>query len=410
MNPTTAAEPSAPPPSPAAPGGRRLHLRTRSPIGIDVGARTVKAVQLGRERFGHGAWRVAAAAEVPRNDAAAPSADAPGAAAAKLPSGLSAGEVRRLMGTLERQGFAGTDVVLAVPNDKVVSSLLELPPRSSQAPLEQIARMEIARAHRLAPDSFEMGCWDLPAAARATKQTPVMAVACTHADAAAVLDPFEAEGLHVRALDVRPAALARACAPLLRADAAGITGIVDLGWSAATLSLMHRGVAIYGRTLGDSGIGKLYLTLAARLGLETDVIDYLLADSGLGGAAGATASQRDGGTPAAAPAPATPRAKAATDAAGLIAAHFEAAVHELRVSLSYAQHQYPDTPLSRLLVVGGGGCIRGVTEHLHRSLGISARAASPADLAACSPAVAGQCGSPALTAALGLALVGADVA
>ena len=39
--------------------------------------------------------------------------------------------------------------------------------------------------------------------------------------------------------------------------------IVDLGWTGATLSLMHQGVAIYGRTLGDSGIYKLYHTLDA---------------------------------------------------------------------------------------------------------------------------------------------------
>lgn len=381
---------------PGAARGRRLHVRNRSPIGLDVGSRTVKAVQLGRDRWGTGEWRVTAAAEVPRHDVTPQASGAnPGKSPAVPPFALSAAEVRRLMGTLERQNFSGGDVVLAVPNERVVSSMLELPPRSSQAPIEQIARMEVARAHRFAPDSFEMGCWDLPAAARATKQTPVMAVACTHADAAAVMDPFEAEGLHVAALDVRAAALARACAPLLRDDAAGITGIVDLGWASATLSLMHQGVAIYGRTLGDSGIGKLYHTLATRLALDVDVIDYLLAESGLAGA------------PAhgSAPAPGAGKVKP-TDAAGLIAAHFEAAVQELQVSLSYAQHQYPNTPLSRLLVVGGGGCIRGVTEHLRSALGIETKAAAPADVAAHTPAVAAQCASPALTAALGLAQFG----
>jgi Tfp pilus assembly PilM family ATPase len=287
--------------------------------------------------------------------------------------------------------------VLAVPDERVVSSMLELPPRSSQAPIEQIARMEVARAHRFAPDSFEMGCWDLPAAARATKQTPVMAVACTHADAAAVMDPFEAEGLSVCALDVKVVALARACAPLLDADVGGITGIVDLGWSGATLSLMHQGVAIYGRTLGDCGISKLYHTLATRLGLEIEVIDYLLADSGLAtGEAGAAATTTDA-------APAPKKGKNAKDAAGLIAGHFEAAVHELQVSLTYAQHQYPNTPLNRLLVVGGGGCIRGVTGHLRAALGIEARAVAPADLAECAAAAAAKCASPGLTLALGLA-------
>jgi len=381
---------------------RRLHLRTRSAIGLDVGARSVKAIQFARDRFGDGGWRVAAAAEMPRESA-------PQEAAAGQPAGppvaptkagpLAPAEVARLVATLERQGFAGADVVLAAPNDRVYTSMLELPPRSSNAPLEQIARIEMARAHRLAPDGFEMGSWDLPAAARATRQTHVMAVACTHADAVALMDPFEAAGLTVTALDVKAAALARACGPLLNADAGGITGLVDLGWTSATLSLMHQGVVIYGRTLGDSGLHKLYATLAGRLGLDAEVIDYLLSDTGLTAGHGQSGA-KDAPVPSAS---ASRKTKNATDAAGLIAAHFEAAVHELRVSLSYAQHQYPDTPLSRLLLVGGGACIRGVTEHLRRTLAIEARAVAPADVATCPAHLAGPCASPALTSALGLA-------
>jgi Tfp pilus assembly PilM family ATPase len=385
---------------------RRLQFRTRSASGVDVGARSVKAVQFATDRVGDGSWRVAAVAEMPREatpetpaagQPAAPQSQSQGATAAKVPP-LTVAEVRRLVATLERQGFEGSNVVLAVPNDRVYSSMLELPPRSSNAPLEQIARLEMARSHRLAPDAFEMGSWDLPAAARATRQTHVMAVACTHADAAALMDPFEAEGLTVTALDVKAAALARACAPLLDADAGGITGLVDLGWTSATLSLMHQGVVIYGRTLGDSGLHKLYATLAGRLGLDGEVIDYLLSDTGLSAGRDPAAKDAPPVTPAAAR-----KTKNATDAAGLIAAHFEAAVHELQVSLSYAQHQYPDTPLSRLLVVGGGACIRGVTEHLRRTLGIEALAVAPADVATCPKHLVGPCASPAMTAALGLA-------
>lgn len=389
-------------------GARRLQFRTRSATGLDVGARSVKAIQFARDRFGDGAWRVAAAAEMPRDavaggaDAAPPAApqtQGQAAPAAKA-SPLTGDEVRRLVATLERQGFAGSDVVLAVPNDRVFTSMLELPPRSSNAPLEQIARMEMARSHRLAPDAFEMGSWDLPAAARATRQTHVMAVACTHADASAVIDPFEAEGLTVTALDVKAAALARACAPLLDADAGGITGLVDLGWTSATLSLMHQAVVIYGRTLGDSGLFKLYTTLAGRLGLDGEVIDYLLSDTGL--SAGRDPAGKDA-PPASAPV--NRKTRNATDAAGLIAAHFEAAVQELKVSLSYAQHQYPDTPLRRLLVVGGGACIHGVTQHLRQTLGIEALAVAPADVAKYPSHLAAPCASPSLTAALGLAQV-----
>ena len=373
----------------------RLRATVRSPIGIDVGARTIKAVQLGRGRFGNGQWMVWATAEVPRSDVAdgAPAQGAQGPATRRL---LTRAEVGRLVGTLERQGFTGDRVVLAAPPEKLATSILDLPPRSSQAPLEQIAKMELARAHRFSPDGFEMGCWDLPASARAARATPVMAVACTHADALAVIDPFEDEGLDVLSLDVLPCALARACAPLIEDDGTGITGIVDLGWATADLILMHQGVVIYTRTLGDAGLSRLYQTLGARLGLESDVIDYLLADSGLtqvgegagngAGVAGAVAAR-----------------KGPNDAAGLIAAHFEAAVQELQVSLKYARHQYPDTPVSRLLMVGGGACIRGVSGHFSKTLGMAARTAAPADLAVCAPHVAEVCASPALTAALGLA-------
>lgn len=378
----------------AAVKGKRLHTQTRTAIGVDVGSRTVKAVQFGRERWGDGVWRIVAVAEMPRSEtghAAPPTATGAGtnggaASAAANVHVLKPAEVARLAGTLERQGFVGSDVVLAVPTDKLATSVLDLPPRSSQAPLEQIARMELARAHRCAPDSFEMGSWDLPAAARAAKATPVMAVACSHADATALIDPFEAEGLNVRALDVRACALARACQSLL-GPAGTITAMLDVGWSAANLSLLHQGVVIYARSLPDGGVCKLYQTLRARLNLDAEVIDYLLAESGLGDA-GSTQSPAQRKPPA--------------DAAGLIAAHFEAAVQELKVSLQYARHQYPETSVSRLLVAGGGACIRGVASHLSRAMGIEARTAAPSDVAQWTAAVAAACESPALTLAVGL--------
>ena len=379
----------------AAAKGKRLHTRTRTPIGIDVGSRVVKAVQFGRERWGDGKWQIVAATQIPRSEIShAPAAPVPSAAAgnaAAAPSAharpLTAEDVRRLVGTLERQGFEGRDVVLAVPTEKLSTSVLDLPPRSSQAPLEQIARMEMARAHKCAPDSFEMGCWDLPAAARATKATPVMAVACSHADATAILDPFEAEGLNVCALDVRPAAYARACRALL-GEPRSLTALLDVGWSGASLNLMHRGVVIYGRTLADGGIAKLYQTLAHRLEVEEEVVDYLLGESGVGDTAPQAAADKRRGP---------------VDAAGLIAAHFEAAVQELQVSLTYAQHQYHESAVSRLLLVGGGACIRGVAAHLARALGVEARTAAPADVAPAAPGVTAVCGSPALTLAMGLA-------
>ena len=89
--------------------------------------------------------------------------------------------------------------------------------------------MELSRLHNIAPDSFEMAYWDLKAAAGSKPVTHTLAVACPHEAANALLDVFEDAGFQVAALDVRGAAAARACAPLLL-PAPQITAILDLGW------------------------------------------------------------------------------------------------------------------------------------------------------------------------------------
>jgi Tfp pilus assembly PilM family ATPase len=78
-------------------------------------------------------------------------------------------------------------------------------------------------------------------------------------------------------------------------------------------------------------------------------------------------------------------------------------VQELRVSLTYAQHQYHETAVSRLLLVGGGANIRGVAVHLAKALGVETRTVAPADVAAATPGVTAICRSPGLTLAMGLA-------
>src|SRR5688500_18704538 len=130
---------------------RNFRKQPRSPIGLDLGARRVKAVQLEPSADVASGWRVAAATCVNRA--------APG-------TPFTADEVARVGDTLDRLGFMGTRVALAAPVDKLISAMLELP-KSGQIPLEQIARVEIARTNKIPPESFEMGCWELPVPARA---------------------------------------------------------------------------------------------------------------------------------------------------------------------------------------------------------------------------------------------------
>ena len=93
----------------------------RTPIGVDLGARQVKALQLGRVR---GTWRITAAARFAR----------PGD-----PEQIDPAVVERLDDVFYRQGFRGRDVVLAVPGDRLRSGMLELPTIGPGVPIAQIA-------------------------------------------------------------------------------------------------------------------------------------------------------------------------------------------------------------------------------------------------------------------------------
>jgi Tfp pilus assembly PilM family ATPase len=260
-----------------------------------------------------------------------------------------------------------------------------------------------------------MGCWDLPAPHRSNKATHLMAVGLPHARADALLDAFESARLQVDAVDVAPCALARACAPAVGND--GITAILDLGWTSGVLSLLHQGAVIYGRVLADAGVAHLHTALARRLGLDDEVIEYLLAEVGFGRDASAGGGefqelqelqelqeprqepQTGGDGEAEADDFETP-----DDALALLAAHADGVARELQVSFSYATHQYPDAPITKVLLVGGGAAVPGFAARLSDALGVEAAPVTPTDLAECESSLLSLCGSPALTAALGLAL------
>jgi len=368
----------------------------RTPVGVDVGARSIKAVQL--RPLSGGRWAVAASASIPRS--AAEDAAVAGAQPAAVTAPLATGEVERLHDVLRRQGFGGSGVVLAIPSSRLLSASLELPPRSSNAPVDSIARAEFARAHKLpleAPN-FEFAHWELPAAARGGRTSQALAVGCTHADADAVLRPFDEDGLDVVALDVEAWALARACGSLA-APPGRVTALLDMGWNACRLVVVHHRTVCYTRLLTDAALRHLHRAVGQHLGLEPEVARHVLEDAALwaaghGGDAPGDAAGERGGESANESSP-------AVDVRRIVWAHFDAMIAELRTSFSYAAHQYPDAPLQRLLLTGGGAVIPGAAEYLREALGIEARVARPADVAECP---AGFAAAPASMTALGLAM------
>jgi type IV pilus assembly protein PilM len=338
---------------------------SRSPIGLDVGARPVKAIQLSRSGSD---WKISAATLFPR---ALPDA------------AISSSEVRRMIDVLYRHNFFGRDVVISAPPLRLLDGTLELPKAADPSGLDQIARLEFARLQKCEPNALEMGYWSLPAGPRTHQAHRVMAVGCLHRDVEPLLENFESEGLRVVAMDVEACALTRACASRIDSER-GLVGLLDFGWNCCRLAVIYQGTVVFARVLNDSGLASLFKSVEKHLDIDTSMADHVLKERGL--------TQ---------PAPGSEDLLA--DARGGIRSHFGAMAQELNISFSYATQQYPDAALQRVLVTGGGARIAGVSERLTTILGVETTAVAPTDLTATSGALVELCASPALTLALGLA-------
>lgn len=293
----------------------------------------------------------------------------------------------RLAAVLERRGFVGSAVSLVAPDEMVASAVLDLPPRSSGAPVDKIAQGEMARLHGLEPDGFAMGSWDLPRAvgARAESETAVLALACKHAHGQALGEQAWSAGLELVAIDARCAALARACEPMLNTEQ-GQRAVLDLGWSSARLVVVHEGTLVYERGLPEGSVGSLASTIGDHFTLEPDLARVVLAEVGCVEHPGDTPSPYD----------------ASGHIADLIIEWTSALGGQVATALGYAAHRYGTDRATTLLLTGASGQIRGLAAGLGAHLGSEARIVAPSDLVAQRPGIDGS--DPRLTAALGSAL------
>jgi Tfp pilus assembly PilM family ATPase len=374
----------------------------RSPIGLDIGPRTIIAVQLATNRLMRGAWRLEAAACLDR------------------PAGadvlLKREEAARIARVLGRQGFSGRDVVAAVPHQQLVTSALELPPRSSGAPLAQLARMELSRAHRMDPASFEMACWEVAGPTRAAPGTHMVAVACRHADADELMDGLESSGLRVLALDARAWAIARASGPALQEDET-LAAVLDFSDSAALLVVVHRGAPAYDRLLSEASLDHLRNSICTRLSVEPALADYILDNFRFEESSAGSASA-DLESPALVGGVGVV-GLVGVDAAPIIAEHLDNLASELRTAFAYAEHRF-EAQIKRVLVQGpgaslGSGCgamLNGAVgsgslqSRLSELVGVPAFILTPRDVLEIPPPprMPPATESPSLLTAIGLAM------
>ncbi|MBX3365086.1 MAG: hypothetical protein KF866_10000 [Phycisphaeraceae bacterium] len=344
-------------------------LRHLSPIGLHIGGRFVGAVQLARR---NGRCEIANAAFTPRQHPGEP---------------IDAEEVHRISTILTRRGFTGHSIALAAPDDMLIGAVLDLPPRTSGAPIDRIAAAELGRVHKTDASSLTVGLWELPAPARRRDGLPTYAVACPARQATSLAELFEAEGLDLVALDARACALVRACAPLV-APAPRVSSIVDLSFDAARVAIAVGPTVAYERVISASSIARLIEQIAASLDVEVDLAQYIAFELGL-----------------------TPRFDDERDSWELLAdarkplrSWFDALARELTLATAYVLERYGQEAPASVLLTGIGAAIPAIDTELARRLSAPCRTVRAADLAACPDHKADVAAHTALTTAIGLAM------
>jgi type IV pilus assembly protein PilM len=319
-----------------------------SPIGLDIGACSVKAVQA--QRPGRGSAPVACV-RFARINKGKP---------------IDTAELANIAAVLRRKGFSGHDIVIVAPADKLKTGPLELPAKGPNVPMDLLARAEFSRLHKADLESSEFAYWETPTAIRAGKTTSLMAVAYPHTDAEQQIALYESAGLYVAAIDTHGSSLVRACEQQL--DEGKASAILEIGWGGAVLVLVRNRVVAYERRIADLALSKIHEDLEEEMELSFEEAIEALFD----------ASDR--------------RLPAVTE---ILSDYFNQLAEQLTKTFSYMRHQYPEAPVERVILAGGGAELPHVATQLEAICGIETRVAE-------FNAGHGTVGTPGLTSAFGL--------
>lgn len=319
--------------------GRSLLSPPRTgPIGIDLGARTVKMVQLERAA---GGLRIAASRVVAFAEPLS-FAD-PESVGRRVAEAASSGAMRRA-------GFWGRAVSCVVSMSATPVRLLELPAASEAETRDMIAQ-ELTADESAGDEEFDF--WTARKGA-GEGVSGVHVLSASRALMYAIPESLRKIGLDVREIDGLPFALWRA-ARLSGDGQAGPIAALDLGYASATLVVANADGPAFVRGLRGCGLGEWYRAIADRLGLTAEEAAELLS----------------GDLAAAVP------ASAGTEVSRLVREVTEEPTSrllgELDRTLAYLRLKHPELAPAELRLFGGGASAAGLEAAARERLGIPVR-------------------------------------
>jgi type IV pilus assembly protein PilM len=197
--------------------------RSCLPIGVDIGTRSIKLLQL-RQRRGQLVLQAAARAEIPPCDAGPERTAAVTAILRKLTAS---------------GGFVGKCCVSSLPARQLQSRSIRLP----QMPDNERARAVLFEARERFNFDLEQGCIEHFVAGEARRGTEVRDELLLFAASSDTLrwhiDGFVAAGLELEAIDLQPCALQRALARVLPPAPGALQALIDIGAGGTQLLMIQ---------------------------------------------------------------------------------------------------------------------------------------------------------------------------
>jgi Tfp pilus assembly PilM family ATPase len=162
-----------------------------------------------------------------------------------------------------------------------------------------------------------------------------------------------------------------------------LTLIADLGWSCCRIAAMCGHVVAYERTVNDAGLASMHEKITSLLDGDAEAATYTLQQVGFDASLNNT------------------RVRPAVNHA--LQQYVRRVVEEVRYCGDYMQRQNGDAGGMRLILLGGGADIPGMTRILGDKSAMDIETVTPGATVECPPALIETCNSAAMTVALGLA-------
>ena len=313
-----------------------------TPVGIEISGRFVRMLQLAQaaSQFRVHAWSV-----FPRLDSKSDVAQ----------------EAGRIASVFERRGFAGRDIAFCLPDESVLSAVIDLPPVKSGAPVASIAGVEIGRMFKQAPEAIELSHWELPMTVRQPGAVATMVVACPHTTAEPLIEAFDAHDLRLRVIEPRCTALVRACSAGSAHDSIEI--ILSLGWTQSRFYAVCSGVVVLERAIENSDLQTLHRVVAGTIGMDTELAPLALKD--------VLRAERE----------LLADPDAAREVQEQVRHYTEALTSEALTALSYLARRFAGRKASRLMVVCDGDEAPDLAKEVAARLSLEARVCALGELA-----------------------------